>query len=86
MVEIKGKLSSLFERLYSKNIKLTDSLLESMINRPIIKDGRCMGIIKSINKDKDEWSGFLFDTLEVGISVDTNTEEIYVTSANLLSL
>lgn len=81
MVEIKGKLSSLFGR-GEIHIEVTDEILESMINRPITKDGRCIGIIKSVDVKNDEWTGFLFDTVAAGISADMK----YCTSVSLLSL
>ena len=69
MIEIKGKLTELFKRPDTEiEIEPSDTLLESMINTPILKDGRIIGIIKKA--DKDEWSGFLFDTAEVEVSLD----------------
>ena len=71
MVEIKGKLSDLFKSSFEEfTVELTEELLESMINRPIIKNYKCVGIIKHADKDKDEWSGFLFDTVSAGLSSD----------------
>lgn len=71
MVEIKGKLSDLFKCYYEINIELNENLLESMISRPIIKDHKCVGIIKDVDKDKDEWRGVLFNDAIANLSIDT---------------
>lgn len=81
MVEIKGKLSSLFGRT-NMDIELTEELLASMINCPITKDSICIGVIKGVNKNKDEWSGFLFDTVAAEISEDKK----YCQSINFINL
>jgi hypothetical protein len=80
MVEVKGKLSSLFGRveIYTE---VTDEILESLINRPITKDGKCIGIIKNVDVENDEWSGFLFDSVAAGISEDNKC-----TSINFINL
>ena len=80
MVEVKGKLTSLFNRVECYT-EVTDEILESLIDRPITKDGRCIGIIKSVDAKNDEWSGFLFDTVTVGISADNKC-----TSINFINL
>ena len=71
MVEIKGKLSDLFKNVNYYPVKeMTDDILDSMIDRPIVKDSKCIGIIKHVDKDKDEWSGMLFDSTIIRLSPD----------------
>ena len=80
MVEIKGKLSDLFKDAET-DIELTEELLDSMINSPIIKDYKCVGVVKYVNKDADEWSGFLLNPARATLSADMKCRSI-----NLINL
>jgi hypothetical protein len=81
MVEVKGKLSSLFKRTACYT-EVTDEILESMIDCPITKDGTCIGIIKKVNVKHDEWSGYLFDAVAAEVSRDMK----YCQSINFISV
>lgn len=68
MVEIKGKISDLFKCPDTEiNEVVDDNLLESVIDSPITKNGRIVGVVKHIDKDKNEWKGFLFNNVKAWV-------------------
>lgn len=59
MISIKGKLSDLYD------VVPTYLTLASVKNCPIVQDGKCIGIVKYIDTDKDEWQGYLFGDTKI---------------------
>ncbi len=61
MIEIKGKLSNLYDVMPST------ATLVSIKNCPIVQDGKCIGIVKQVDINEDEWSGYLFGDTKIKI-------------------
>lgn len=49
--------------------------LKSIINCPIVIEGKCIGVIMDYNLDTDEASGFLFDDLCFNFNQDKKTTQ-----------
>ena len=75
MLKVSGKLSDLFlvngksisDYIIGSDYKV---LCNSLVDMPITKEGKPIGVIDSINISKDEWKGKLFITNAVEINIE----------------
>ena len=65
MINFKVKLGIAKDYIYFDNIK-------SIINCPVTKDGKCIGVITDYHLDTDEAYGFLIDNLCVHFNQDNS--------------
>lgn len=75
MLKVSGKLSDLFlvdGKSISDYIIGSDykALCNSLVDMPITKEGKPIGVIDTINISKDEWKGKLFITNAVEINIE----------------
>lgn len=71
IINISGKLSDLVKDLpKSTNLENYDSLLLTLYQKPIIRQGKIVGVITGLDVTNDYWEGIIYAKLLPSLSMD----------------
>lgn len=84
MIEVRGYIDDLLANKEQKdvirNIEDQDEFLMSVIDAPILYNGKVIGVINDIDLDENTWYGVLWGNM----AIDINVCREYISSLNLI--